>query len=103
MSALAIQIRPYTAILRLRFIAMLQYRVAAVAGFATQCWWRAIKIMIFVAFYAGSTAHQPMTLANAITYTWLAQGFLVLMPWFADPEISDLVRSGAVAYERLRP
>lgn len=93
---------PYLAILRARFVLMLQYRAAAFAGFATQCWWGAIKIMVMAAFYAGA-AHQPITLAQVITYTWLGQGLLGLLPWQADAEISEAVETGNVAYERLRP
>ena len=93
---------PYFAILRARFVLMLQYRAAALAGFGTQCWWGVIKIMVLAAFYAGHS-HQPITLAQAITYTWLGQGLLGLMPWNADPEIADAVETGNVAYERLRP
>lgn len=99
MSTLAL---PYVAILRARFALMLQYRTAAFAGFATQCWWGVIKIMVLAAFYAASP-HQSLTLAQAITYTWLGQGLLGLLPWNADPEISDAVETGNVAYERLRP
>lgn len=99
MTALAL---PYIAILRARFALMLQYRTAAFAGVVTQCWWGVIKIMVFAAFYATSP-HQPITLAQAITYTWLGQGLLGLLPWNADPEISEAVESGNVAYERLRP
>jgi ABC-2 type transport system permease protein len=93
---------PYLSILRARFALMLQYRAAAFAGFATQCWWGAIKVMVLAAFYAGS-AHQPINLAQAITYTWLGQGLLGLLPWQADAEISAAVETGNVAYERLRP
>jgi ABC-2 type transport system permease protein len=99
MSAAAL---PYLAILRARFALMLQYRAAAFAGFATQCWWGVIKIMVLAAFYAGA-ARQPIDLAQAITYTWLGQAFLALLPWQADGEISEAVESGNVAYERLRP
>ena len=93
---------PYLAILRARFVLMLQYRAAAFAGFATQCWWGGIKIMVMAAFYAGA-AHQPISLAQVITYTWLGQGLLGLLPWQADAEISEAVETGNVAYERLRP
>jgi ABC-2 type transport system permease protein len=99
MNALAL---PYAAILRARFALMLQYRAAAFAGFVTQCWWGVIKIMVFAAFYA-SSPHQTISLAQAITYTWLGQGLLGLLPWNADPEISEAVETGNVAYERLRP
>lgn len=93
---------PYLAILRARFTLMLQYRAAALAGFATQCWWGGIKIMVMAAFYAGA-GHQPINLAQVITYTWLGQGLLGLLPWQADAEISEAVETGNVAYERLRP
>ena len=99
------RLRPYAAGFRSRFLQMLQYRTAALAGFVTQCWWGAIKVMILAAFFAGAGSGDalPMSLAEAITYTWLAQGLLVLMPWSGDPEIAQSVRSGAVAYDRLRP
>ena len=102
-------LRPYLAVFAGRFQLMLQYRAAALAGFATQCWFGVIRIMIFAAFYAGGpaglphAAALPMSLQNAVTYTWLGQAFLAFLPWSADPEISEMVRSGAVAYERLRP
>jgi ABC-2 type transport system permease protein len=44
-----------------------------------------------------------MSLGNAVTYTWLGQAFLVFLPWGADPDVAEMVRSGAVAYERVRP
>lgn len=95
-------LRPYEAVFRARFRLLLQYRAAALAGFATQCWWGAIKVMVLAAFFRGA-ASTPMTLQQAIDYTWLAQGFLTLLPWSVDPEIARMVRTGDVAYERLRP
>ncbi len=97
-------VRPYAAAFASRFLQMLQYRAAAYAGFVTQCWWGGIKIMVLAAFYgSAAAAGAPMSLAQAITYTWLAQGLLALMPWFGDPEVAQAVRTGAVAYDRLRP
>jgi ABC-2 type transport system permease protein len=94
---------PYRSVFAGRFQLMLQYRAAAAAGFVTQCWFGIIRILIFAAFYAGGAHAAPMTLANAIAYTWLGQAFLAFLPWNPDPEIAEMVRSGAVAYERLRP
>ena len=96
-------LQPYLSVFAGRFQLMLQYRAAALAGFATQCWFGVIRILIFAAFYAGGAAHQPMSLRYAIDYTWLGQAFLVFLPWNADPDVTDMVRTGAVAYERLRP
>ncbi|MDP3748237.1 MAG: hypothetical protein Q8Q88_14450 [Phenylobacterium sp.] len=97
-------IRPYAAAFAARFQLMLQYRAAAVAGFATQCWWGGIKVMVYAAFFANAAPGEtPITLSQVITYTWLAQALLVLSPWSGDPEISQAVRTGAIGYERLRP
>jgi len=96
-------LRPYLAAFRARWLAMLQYRSAALAGFATQCWWGGIQVMVLAAFYAGGAGPASMPLHNAITYIWVAQGLLALLPWAGDPEVALAVRSGAVAYDRLRP
>jgi ABC-2 type transport system permease protein len=96
-------IMPYLSVFRMRFLLMLQYRTAAVAGFATQCWWGLIKVMVFAAFFRSTLAHQPIDFTQAVTYTWLGQAFLVLLPWNADPEVAAMVRTGDVSYDRLRP
>lgn len=95
--------RPYLAAFRARFQLMLQYRAAALAGFATQCWWGGIRIMVFAAFYGANEAAAPMSLRDAVTYVWLGQALLALLPWLADPEVSQAVRTGGVGYDRLRP
>jgi ABC-2 type transport system permease protein len=97
--------RPYAAAFRSRFLLLVQYRAAAIAGFMTQCWWGAIKVMVYAAFYHASAAASaaPMTLAQVVTYTWLAQAFLALSPWGADPDIALAVRTGSVSQDFLRP
>jgi ABC-2 type transport system permease protein len=94
---------PYLTVFTGRLQVTLQYRAAAFAGFITQCWFGVMRILIFAAFYAGGVAHAPMSLANAVTYTWLGQAFLAFLPWAADPDVAEMVRSGGVAYERVRP
>jgi ABC-2 type transport system permease protein len=96
-------LRPYLTVFTGRLQVTLQYRAAAFAGFITQCWFGVMRILIFAAFYAGGAAHAPMSLANAVTYTWLGQAFLAFLPWAADPDVAEMVRSGGVAYERVRP
>lgn len=99
-------VRPYTAAFASRFLLMMQYRAAALAGFFTQCWFGAVHVMVLAAFYLGapdSAAASPISLSQAITYTWLAQGLLAVLPWVGDPEIAAGVRSGAISYDRLRP
>jgi ABC-2 type transport system permease protein len=95
--------RAYGAIVALRCRMLLQYRAAALAGFATQLFWGFIKVMVFVAFYASATSAPPMTLSEVLVYVWLGQALLALLPWNVDAEIAEQIRSGGVAYELLRP
>lgn len=95
--------RPYWAVLRARFLALLQYRVAAVAGLATQVFWGFVRMMIFAAFYRSAAGPHPMTYEEVVSYIWLGQATILLVLWRPDPEVEDMIRSGNVAYELLRP
>jgi ABC-2 type transport system permease protein len=96
-------LKPYGAVLSARFRALLQYRAAALAGFGTQLFWGLIRVMIFEAFFRSTTLAQPMTYQEVVSYVWLSQAFLILLPFNADPDIRSLVRSGNVVYELIRP
>ena len=93
----------YGAIVSARFRTLLQYRAAALAGFVTQFFFGLVLVMVYEAFYHSTTATQPMDLEDVITYVWLGQAFLGLLPWNVDSDIRALIRSGAVSYELLRP
>ncbi|MBN2562124.1 MAG: ABC-2 family transporter protein [Phycisphaerae bacterium] len=95
--------KPYVAMLSARFRAQLQYRAAALAGLGTQFFWGLIRVTIFTAFLEHSAAQSPMTLDQVIAYIWLGQAFLLLIPFRGDAELEDMVRTGNVAYEMLRP
>jgi ABC-2 type transport system permease protein len=94
---------PYRAVVSARFRMLLQYRAAALAGFVTQLFWGAIKLMILAAFYAVATTEPPMTMAQVVAYVWLGQALLGLLPWSVDSELQEKMNTGAVAYELLRP
>ena len=95
--------RPYLAIISARFRMLLQYRTAAVAGIATQVFWGLIRMMIFCAFYRSTRVRQPMSYPEVVTYVWLGQAMLALLPWNADSELRAMIRTGNVAYELTRP
>lgn len=82
---------------------MLQYRGAALAGMSTQFLFGLVRVMIFEGFYASSAAPQPMSYAQTVTYIWLGQALLGLLPWNGDPEVQGLIRTGNVAHELCRP
>lgn len=93
----------YWAIIRARFQVLMQYRAAAFAGFCTQCAFGLIMLMSLEAFYRSSRTAQPMTFPQVVTYIWLGQAFLGMLPWNIDRDVAALIRNGNVAYELLRP
>jgi ABC-2 type transport system permease protein len=97
------RMKPYLAIFSARFRMMLQYRAAAIAGLWTQIFFGMVMIMVYEAFYHSTGRTQPMSLPQIVSYVWLGQVLLALLPWNADPEMRAMVRSGAVAYELCRP
>jgi ABC-2 type transport system permease protein len=94
---------PYWALLQARYRMLLQYRGAAFAGAATQFWWGFIKVMIFEAFYLANAAAAPMGFEAAVTYVWLGQAFLAMLPWNLDRDVVEQVRSGNLSYDLMRP
>lgn len=95
--------KPYLAILSARYRTLLQYRAAALAGVGTQFFWGFIRLMILYAFYAASDAPAPMEFAAVVSYVWLGQALLGLLPWNLEPEIEERILSGGVAFELVRP
>lgn len=82
----------------------LQYRVAALAGIATQFAWGFMEVMIFCAFYRGDKNAFPMSLSAACSYVWLGQAFLTFFAsWMLDNDILDSIKNGDIAYEMCRP
>lgn len=94
----------YRSLFVARFSLLLQYRAAALAGIGTQFFWGLLKVMVLEAFFQQSTTAQPITLQETLGYIWLGQAFLfAIVPWSGDREIQELIRSGAVGYDLLRP
>lgn len=96
--------RKYISFFRIRFIAGLQYRVAAWAGVATQFAWGGLSILMYWAFYRNGENRFPMEFADLSTYLWLQQSLLAMyMLCFFDNEIFESITSGSIAYELCRP
>jgi ABC-2 type transport system permease protein len=94
---------PYVGYFAARFRARLQYRAAAWAGIGTQVFFGLIRAMVFDALYRSSTAPQPMTHAETMSYIWLGQALLMLIPFRLDRELLHTIRTGNVVYEMARP
>lgn len=96
-------IRTYISFFRMRFLALLQYRASAAAGMCTNWAFGMMRVMVMIAFYASANRAQPMSLEQAITYTWLGQMLIGILPWNVDKDVSNSVITGQVAYELTRP
>lgn len=96
--------KAYYSLFKMRLLKGLSYRVAALAGITTQFFWGFMYIMIFEAFYKSTTNVQPISLRELIQVVWLQQSFLALIVlWFRDNELINLITSGNIAYELCRP
>ena len=93
----------YFAIVKIRTFALLRYRSAAFAGICTQLFWGLVYVMIFQAFYKGASTLEPLSLQNTLTFVWISQSFLQLLPWTIDKEVEAQIKNGYVAYELIRP
>lgn len=88
----------------LKFKTGLQYRAAAIAGISTQLFFGIVYISVYVAFYESNPNTIPMPLNQLVTYIWLGQSFFSLIyMWYKDKEIINMIKSGNIAYELVRP
>lgn len=91
-------------IFKMRFKLILTYRMAAIAGLATQLFFGLVMVMIYFAFFESSGGQGfPMTLEQTVTYIWLGQALLFLLPWMGDREVQAMIRNGDFVYELVRP
>jgi ABC-2 type transport system permease protein len=96
--------RAYAAVFKMRLIAGLQYRAAAWAGIATQFFFGFMYIMIYLAFYRGSTTPPPMEFSQLATYLWLQQAFYSAVELtYQDNELLGQIAGGDISYELCRP
>lgn len=96
------------AIFKMRFGLILNYRMAAIAGLFTQLFFGFVMVMLYYSFYESngsisSSNKLPMTITQTLTYIWLGQGLLGLLPWNGDREIYAIIRNGDYVYELVRP
>ena len=96
--------RKYWSFFKMRLMAGLQYRAAALAGMSTQFVWGAMEILLYRAFWLEHPERFPMGMEALSSYIWLQQAFLTLFAlWNWEHDILEAVKTGSVAYELLRP
>lgn len=96
--------KKYLSFFKMRLLAGLQYRAAALAGMSTQLVWGTMEILLYRAFYQENPAAFPMGMEALASYIWLQQAFLTFFAlWQWEREIIEAVRTGTVAYDLTRP
>ena len=96
--------KKYWSFFKMRLMAGLQYRAAALAGMSTQLVWGSMEILLYRAFWLESPERFPMGMEALSSYIWLQQAFLALFAmWNWEFDIVESVKTGTVAYELLRP
>ena len=96
--------KQYTSFFRMRLLAGLQYRTAALAGMSTQLVWGTMEILLYRAFWLSDPGRFPMGMEALAAYIWLQQAFLAFFAmWYWEQDLVEAVKSGAVAYELTRP
>jgi len=95
--------RLYIAYFKMKFLNEMQYKVAALAGIATQFAWGFMYIMLFTAFINNSDTSSYSS-SQVVTYIWLQQSFYMLFAfWSVDKDIFESIVSGNLAYELTKP
>ena len=96
--------KQYWSFFKMRLMAGLQYRAAALAGMSTQLVWGTMEILLYRAFWLEHPERFPMGMEALSSYIWLQQAFLTLFAlWNWDYDVLQSVKTGAVSYELLRP
>lgn len=96
--------KKYLSFFKIRFIANLQYRAAAIAGISTQFAWGTLSIILFKAFYESSPENFPMGFSAFVSYIWMQQAFLAFFAmWSFESDITDSIVSGSIVYQMSKP
>ncbi len=96
--------KQYLSFFKIRLVAGLQYRAAALAGMSTQLVWGTMEVLVYRAFWLESPEKFPMGMEALASYIWLQQAFLAFFSlWQWEVPLMDAVQSGEVAYELTRP
>ena len=97
-------LRPYLTAFGLQWKIGLRYRIAVVAGLVAQMWFGAVTLMAYASVYhAAPDVQAPLSLRQAMTYTWIQQSLFTLLPLGCLPAIGDAAKTGAIVYDLLRP
>jgi viologen exporter family transport system permease protein len=98
-------LRTYLKLVRAGFARQANYRLAMLAGLATNIVFGFIRAAILIAAINNSPSHSlgGYTAASISSYVWLSQGLIGCIELSGRAEIGDRVRTGDVAIDFTRP
>jgi ABC-2 type transport system permease protein len=79
------------------------YRTALIAGFVTNLFFGILKASVLVAFYAGSTSVNGLSMNGAITFVGFSQAMIPFLKVFGSSELMRTVYTGKVGSDLLKP
>ncbi len=93
----------YVAIATKTFQRHLAFRAANLAGIATNTFFGAVYIYIYVALYRERGQVGGLTLPGAITYAVISQSLLMVMSAFGNQDLSQAIIKGEIVMDLSRP
>jgi ABC-2 type transport system permease protein len=79
------------------------YRGATLAGLFTNTVFGFLKTYVLLALYSQRQTIGGLDAAEAVTFTWLAQGLIATIAVWGGLEISERIRSGDIVSDLYRP
>ena len=92
--------KAYLSVFRMRRRMETQYRGAVLGGLICQMFFGLVLVAVYRALYAGKP--QTLPLSHVTTYVWLQQAFFRMLT-STDADLTDKIRTGAIAYDLCRP
>jgi len=95
--------RLYLKITRLSFQQQLTYRVAVLAGLATNLFFAVLRTAVIIALYSGQEEVNGLSLQGAITYVVVSQAMIAFLFIFGSSDMMDTVYNGSIGSDLLKP
>ena len=83
-------------IARLSFQQQLTYRMATLAGLATNFFFAILRVSLIIALYNGQAEVNGLSLQGAITYVAVSQGMIAFLSIFGTWDVMMSVYSGSI-------
>jgi ABC-2 type transport system permease protein len=95
--------RLFLEVARRAFSRAVAYRGAALAGLVTNLFFGLLRLSVLLALFGSRESVQGFSVADAITFTGLAQALLMVLSIFGWYDLMNTVQRGEVSSDLLRP